>query len=80
MKPTAATLAALSAAMACTGVWAARMPAACLDSDPSTLDTRAGTVNVSEADELDTRTGSWDVTDFGLLDTFNSPGLTIILR
>ena len=80
MKPTTMTLVALSAAMACTGVWAARMPAACLDSDPSTLDTRTGSADVIENLALDTRVGSWDVTDFGPLDTFNSTGFTIIVQ
>ena len=80
MKPTAITLAALCAALAWTGVCTPRTPAAYLDSDSSTLDTRTGSAEAVENLKLDTRVGSWDVTDFGALDTFNSPGLTIIVR
>ena len=80
MKPTAMKIAAVCAALAWTGVLAARTPAAYKDSAPATLDTRIGAVTSITVKELDTRTGSWDVTDFGFLDTLNSPGISIIIR
>ena len=76
----AAAVAAGVASVIVAGSAVARTPAAYGDSEAKTLDTRIGTRDASPDNELDTRVSSLDESDFGMLDTFNSPGLGIIIR
>ena len=59
---------------------AVRTPAASCDSEAQSIDTRVGAVLALTEQSLDSRVSSWDVSSFGNLDTFNSPGLNIIIR
>ena len=59
---------------------AVRSPAAYGDSEAQPIDTRVGAVLALTDQSLDSRVSSWDVSGFGDLDTFNSPGLNIIIR
>ena len=67
-------------AVAAAGSAMARTPAAYGDSESAAIDTRVGNVDVIENQTLDSRVGSWDASSAGALDTFNSPGICILIR
>ena len=59
---------------------AVRTPAASLDSEAGSIDTRIGAALASAEQPIDSRVDSLSESDFGGIDTFNSPGLNIIIR
>ena len=79
MKQTKTALAALCAALAWSGVWAERTPAAHRDSDANSIDTRIGNADASANQMLDSRTGSQDCSNLRGLNT-TKVGTGFIIR
>ena len=67
-------------AVAAVGSAMARTPAAYRDSDEGSIDTRVGLVLASAESPIDSRIGSVFESAASELDTFNSPGICILIR
>ena len=69
-----------AAAMVALESAAVRTPAASMDSVAKPIDTRIGDAVASVPKEIDSRVESLADSALGELDTFNSPGMSIIFR
>ena len=67
-------------AVAAVGSAMARTPAASGDSSEWSIDTRIGNAVAAVASTIDSRIGSVSESQKRVLDTFNSPGICILIR